>query len=52
MQAGVKSKRNGWTTELPDMGLGLEVLDKLKEVKRNDVAWQGKCSGTVYVDIY
>ncbi|XAR64375.1 Sphinganine-1-phosphate aldolase [Bertholletia excelsa] len=49
LQASVKSKRDGWRTELPMSGLGTGVLEKMKEDKRNDVAWQGKCSGTVYI---
>ncbi|OWM89786.1 hypothetical protein CDL15_Pgr024534 [Punica granatum] len=49
MQSGGKSKREGWRTMLPALGLGNGVIDLLKEEKRNDVAWQGKCSGTVYI---
>lgn len=49
MQSGVKSKREGWWTELPRAGLGVGVIEKLKEEKGKDVVWQGKCSGTVYV---
>lgn len=49
MQSGVKSKREGWRTELPWAGLGAGVIEKLKEEKSKDVVWQGKCSGTVYV---
>ncbi|XP_052205010.1 sphingosine-1-phosphate lyase isoform X2 [Diospyros lotus] len=44
-----KSKRDGWRTELPRVGLGVGALEKMNEEKRNDVAWQGKCSGTVYI---
>ncbi|OIW07307.1 hypothetical protein TanjilG_11941 [Lupinus angustifolius] len=49
MQSGGKSKREGWLTELPSTGLGKTVLEKMKEEKRNDPVWQGKCSGTVYI---
>ncbi|XP_026385435.1 sphingosine-1-phosphate lyase-like isoform X1 [Papaver somniferum] len=49
MQSGGKSKRDGWQTELPKVGLGGHVIDKLREEKEKDVAWQGKCSGTVYI---
>lgn len=49
LQSGGKSKRDGWRTELPRAGLGVEVIEKMKDEKRNDVVWQGKCSGTVYV---
>ncbi|PSS28605.1 Sphingosine-1-phosphate lyase [Actinidia chinensis var. chinensis] len=49
LQSGSKSKRDGWRTELPKAGLGGEVLEKMKDEKRNDVAWKGKCSGTVYI---
>lgn len=49
LQSSDKSKRDGWASELPKTGLGFGVIDKLKEQKANDVAWQGKCSGTVYV---
>ena len=52
LQSGSKSKRDGWRTELPKAGLGGEVLEKMKDEKRNDVAWKGKCSGTVYVCYY
>lgn len=49
MQSGGKSRREGWRTELPSTGLGAGVIDRMKDDKRNDVSWQGKCSGTVYV---
>jgi len=49
LQSDGKSKREGWKTELPSMGLGTSVLEKMREEKRNDAVWQGKCSGTVYV---
>ncbi|RVW40076.1 Sphingosine-1-phosphate lyase [Vitis vinifera] len=49
LQSGSKSKRDGWSTELPRTGLGEGVIEKMKEEKRNDVVWQGKCSGTVYI---
>ncbi|GFP98919.1 sphingosine-1-phosphate lyase [Phtheirospermum japonicum] len=44
-----KSKRDGWRTELPRDGLGDDVINKMKDDKQKDVAWQGKCSGTVYI---
>lgn len=49
LQSGGKSKKENWRTELPGTGLGVGVLDQMKDEKRKDVAWQGKCSGTVYV---
>lgn len=52
MQSGGKSKRESWRSELPREGLGAGVLEKMKEEKRNDIAWRGKCSGTVYVCNY
>lgn len=52
LQSGGKSKRDGWRTELPTFSLGHGVIDVLKEDKKKDVAWQGKCSGTVYVYIF
>ncbi|KAL0385327.1 UNVERIFIED_CONTAM: Sphingosine-1-phosphate lyase [Sesamum radiatum] len=49
LQGSGKSKRDGWRSELPKAGLGVEVIDKMKDEKQKDVAWQGKCSGTVYI---
>ncbi|XP_034921966.1 sphingosine-1-phosphate lyase isoform X1 [Populus alba] len=49
LQSGSKSKRDGWRSELPREGLGGAVIEKLKQEKSNDVVWQGKCSGTVYI---
>ncbi|OVA09582.1 Pyridoxal phosphate-dependent decarboxylase [Macleaya cordata] len=49
LQSGSKSKRESWQTELPRAGLGGSVIEKLREEKENDVVWQGKCSGTVYI---
>ncbi|KAF9622279.1 hypothetical protein IFM89_031082 [Coptis chinensis] len=49
LQSGSKSKKAGWLTELPRTGLGGGVIEKLRDWKGNDVAWQGKCSGTVYI---
>ncbi|GAV72898.1 Pyridoxal_deC domain-containing protein [Cephalotus follicularis] len=49
LQSGNKSKREGWRTELPKGSLGLRVIEQMKDEKRNDVVWQGKCSGTVYI---
>ncbi|WCJ38799.1 Sphingosine-1-phosphate lyase [Euphorbia peplus] len=49
LQGDSKSKRESWRSELPREGVGASIIDKLKEEKRNDVAWQGKCSGTVYI---
>ncbi|KAL6186307.1 hypothetical protein ACLB2K_042427 [Fragaria x ananassa] len=49
LQSGGNSKRENWRSELPGVGLGVGVLDRMKEEKRKDVAWQGKCSGTVYI---
>lgn len=44
LNSGGKSKREGWRTELPRAGLGVGVIEKLKNEKRNDAVWQGKCS--------
>ncbi|KAF7123672.1 hypothetical protein RHSIM_Rhsim12G0094700 [Rhododendron simsii] len=49
LQSGSTSKRDGWRSELPRAGLGVGVLDNMKDEKRKDVSWQGKCSGTVYI---
>ncbi|KAJ4961854.1 hypothetical protein NE237_021764 [Protea cynaroides] len=49
LQSSSSSKRDNWLTELPVSGLGSGVVEKLKHEKGTDVAWQGKCSGTVYV---
>lgn len=49
LQSSVKSGRDNWRTELPAIGHGRSILEKLREDKDNDVAWQGKCSGTVYI---
>ncbi|KAL6190615.1 hypothetical protein ACLB2K_037009 [Fragaria x ananassa] len=49
LQSGGNFKRENWRSELPGAGLGVGVLDRMKEEKRKDVAWQGKCSGTVYI---
>ncbi|XP_027350832.1 sphingosine-1-phosphate lyase isoform X2 [Abrus precatorius] len=49
LQSDSKSKREGWETELPSIGLGTSVLEKMTEEKRNDAVWRGKCSGTVYI---
>ncbi|KAJ3708805.1 hypothetical protein LUZ61_012510 [Rhynchospora tenuis] len=48
MQSG-SSKREGWRTELPDLGLNEGVLRELEDAKAKDITWQGKCSGTVYI---
>jgi sphinganine-1-phosphate aldolase len=49
MQSSGKSERNEWRSELPRSGLGVGVIEKMKDEKRKDVVWQGKCSGTVYI---
>ncbi|GMY26575.1 sphingosine-1-phosphate lyase isoform X1 [Fagus crenata] len=49
LQSGGKSKRVDWRTELPRAGLRDGVIEKMKDEKRKDVDWQGKCSGTVYI---
>lgn len=49
LQSGSKSKRDGWRTELPVSGLGVDVIENMKDEKRKDSTWQGKCSGTVYI---
>lgn len=47
LQASSKSKRDGWRTELHLTGLGVGVIEKMKDEKQKDVVWKGKCSGTV-----
>ncbi|GKU92809.1 hypothetical protein SLEP1_g6484 [Rubroshorea leprosula] len=49
LQSSTKSKREGWRTELPIIGLGDGVIEKMNDEKRKDVDWQGRCSGTVYI---
>ncbi|GMH17335.1 hypothetical protein Nepgr_019176 [Nepenthes gracilis] len=49
MQSSIKSKRDGWRAELPKKGSGCGVIEIMKEEKKNGVAGQGKCSGTVYI---
>ncbi|WOL12850.1 hypothetical protein Cni_G21618 [Canna indica] len=49
MNSGNKSKREGWRTELPNIGLGRTTAQELEDARSKDVAWQGKCSGTVYI---
>ncbi|BBG93875.1 dihydrosphingosine phosphate lyase, partial [Prunus dulcis] len=48
LQSGGKSVRESWRTELPSTGLGVGVIEQMKDEKRKDVAWQGKCSGAVF----
>lgn len=48
LQSGNKN-RDGWMTELPNIGLGKGVVGKLEEARCKDVDWKGKCSGTVYI---
>lgn len=49
LQSGSKSKRDSWRTELPNIGLGKATIQELEDARNKDIAWQGKCSGTVYV---
>eukprot|EP00262_Sarcandra_glabra_P000683 TRINITY_DN10814_c0_g3_i1.p1 TRINITY_DN10814_c0_g3~~TRINITY_DN10814_c0_g3_i1.p1 ORF type:complete len:155 (+),score=21.65 TRINITY_DN10814_c0_g3_i1:211-675(+) len=49
LQSGSKAKRDSWQTELPRVGLGRGVIEKLESEKANDVVWRGRCSGTVYI---
>ncbi|KAJ4975060.1 hypothetical protein NE237_008234 [Protea cynaroides] len=49
LQSSGTSKKESWLTVLPAAGLGTGVIEKMKHEKGNDVAWQGKCSGTVYI---
>lgn len=49
LQSSNNSKRESWRTELPTTGFGAGVIETMKEDKRKDVMWQGKCSGTVYI---
>ncbi|KAF8040930.1 hypothetical protein BT93_B2987 [Corymbia citriodora subsp. variegata] len=49
LQSGGQSKRKSWRTELPRSGMGNGIIAVMKEEKKNDVVWQGKCSGTVYI---
>lgn len=49
LQSGSSPNKKNRAEELPAKGLGVEVLVKMENEKRNDAIWQGKCSGTVYV---
>lgn len=49
LQSSIKSGREHWQTELPRVGLGVGVIERLKFEKSKDVQWQGRCSGTVYI---
>ncbi|CAL9189413.1 unnamed protein product [Musa hybrid cultivar] len=49
LQSGSKSKRDSWRTELPNIGLGKATIQELEDARNKDIAWQGKCSGTVYI---
>lgn len=49
LQTGGNSKRDSWQTELPNAGLGRDVIDLLEKEKTKDESWQGRCSGTVYI---
>ncbi|KAG6485736.1 hypothetical protein ZIOFF_054301 [Zingiber officinale] len=49
LQSGNKSKRESWRTELPNVGLSRATIHELEDARNKDVAWQGKCSGTVYI---
>ncbi|CAN6464747.1 unnamed protein product [Victoria cruziana] len=49
LSASVKSKKEGWRSELPNVGLGRGVLEELEAEKSKDVVWREKCSGTVYI---
>ncbi|XP_042431427.1 sphingosine-1-phosphate lyase-like isoform X2 [Zingiber officinale] len=48
LQSGNKSKRESWRTELPNIGLSRATIHELEDARNKDVAWQGKCSGTVF----
>ncbi|KAG0492874.1 hypothetical protein HPP92_006272 [Vanilla planifolia] len=50
LQSGNKSNRDDWRTELPSIGLGKGVMEKLAEANSKDVPWKGKCSGTIYIN--
>ncbi|CAI5517027.1 unnamed protein product, partial [Closterium sp. Naga37s-1] len=49
--AGSGSKeRSQWRKRLPDVGAEAdEVLGEMRALRNKDKAWQGRCSGTVYV---
>ncbi|XWS34531.1 hypothetical protein CRYUN_Cryun21dG0046600 [Craigia yunnanensis] len=49
LQSGSKFKRKHWRTELPITGLGVGVIEEMKDEKSKDADWQGKCSGAVYI---
>ncbi|XVF02796.1 hypothetical protein REPUB_Repub04eG0205100 [Reevesia pubescens] len=49
LQSGSKSKRENWRTVLPATGLGVGVIEEMKDEKSKDADWRGKCSGTVYI---
>ncbi|KAJ7563667.1 hypothetical protein O6H91_03G119900 [Diphasiastrum complanatum] len=50
LNANGNSERGCWLLELPRGGLGTSALDRLRFEKSRDKDWQGKCSGTVYID--
>ncbi|MCO5588392.1 hypothetical protein L7F22_042347 [Adiantum nelumboides] len=49
MRPGGKSGRESWLSQLPEKGLGVQVVDRLKLEKLKDAAWQGRSSGAVYL---
>lgn len=49
MRNGGKPGREKWLSELPQKGLGVEVLDRLNFEKSKDAAWHGRSSGAVYL---
>eukprot|EP00252_Welwitschia_mirabilis_P012007 TRINITY_DN26700_c0_g1_i1.p1 TRINITY_DN26700_c0_g1~~TRINITY_DN26700_c0_g1_i1.p1 ORF type:complete len:555 (-),score=96.70 TRINITY_DN26700_c0_g1_i1:201-1865(-) len=49
LQSSIKSGRESYQMELPKVGLGKEVMDRLNVEKSKDAHWQGRCSGTVYI---
>lgn len=51
LQAGLKRDRDSWLSELPTVGAAPEaVLERLKSRQRRDSTWQGRVSGTVYIE--
>lgn len=49
MRSGGKTGRESWLSELPERGLGTEVVNRLKLEKLKDAAWHGRSSGAVYL---
>eukprot|EP00249_Psilotum_nudum_P016971 c26084_g1_i3 orf=239-1855(+) len=49
LQRVQNSERESWQSELPQIGMGSAVLERLQREKSRDVHWQGRSSGAVYI---